>query len=335
MMSLLAKKYRGSLVDLLHHGHIAVSDYKGNILYSCGDYKRITFARSSAKPIQAIPVVESGALEKYNITNRELAVMCASHNAENFHVDAVKSILLKSGLDEEYLQCGSHYPMAKYVENEFRAKGIKPRNIHSDCSGKHAGMLITAKTYDESLDDYYKVYHPVQKRILNTLSEVCDIDKSEIEIACDGCGVPVHAMPLYKFAQGYGRMSKTEIFEKNRGNAIKRITDAMTAHRDMVAGSDRFCTDIMAAFGDRLFAKSGAAAFYAVGLKNKGIGIAVKMEDGSSHLVPKVVLEILTQIGVITREEAVSLKKYTDYNVYNFKHEVVGKIEIDFKLEKH
>lgn len=334
-MNIIAKKYRGNLVDLVHRGNIVVSDYRGNILYSYGDYNKNTFARSATKPMQCIPVIESGALEMYNITQKELSVICSSHNAEYFHVNAIRNILSKAGLDENYLQCGSHYPMAQYVEDEFKYKNIQPTNIHSDCSGKHAGMLITAKFYNESLTDYYKEHHPVQKRILTVLSEVCDYDINKILIALDGCGVPVHAMPLNKFAQGYGRMAKPKIFKGDRCNAINLITSSMTMHPEMVAGTDRFCTDIMSRFGDRLFAKSGANGFYSIGLKNEGIGIAVKVEDGSSEIIPAVILEILTQIGVLTKKESLSLEKYNDYNIYNFKKEIVGNTKICLKLKTH
>src|SRR5690606_8257695 len=135
--------------------------------------------------------------------------------------------------------------------------------IHCNCSGKHSGMIITAKHYGEDLDTYYKIEHPVQQRILKTISEVCEYDKDEIKLAIDGCGVPVHAMPLYKFAQGFAKLSKPEVFNSEREKVVKKITTIMTEYPEMIAGTDRICTDLMKVCGDRLFAKSGAAAFYA------------------------------------------------------------------------
>ena len=150
LMALIAKKYHGDIVDLHYYGHIAVVDAGGKILWKLGDPNRVVYSRSAAKPMQAIPLVESGAVDEYGITEKELAVMCASHNAEDFHTEAVLSILKKAGLNESYLQCGTHYPLAAYMENKFKAEGIAPTPIHNNCSGKHSSMLIAAKIQGES-----------------------------------------------------------------------------------------------------------------------------------------------------------------------------------------
>lgn len=334
-MSVLVKTYRGAIEDLYHHGRVAVSDAEGRLLYSCGDAQRVTFARSSAKPMQAIAVAESGALEKYGITERELALMCASHNGEDFHVEAVRGILKKAGLDESYLQCGCAMPINPQARLEMEKKGLPADAVHCDCSGKHSGMLLTAKVYGEDLQTYPQPEHPVQKRIMAILSDLCQYPEDQIITAIDGCGVPVHAMPLYKLAQGYARMSKPSLFSEKRAAAIARITAAMTAYPEMVAGTDRLCTDLMRAFGDRLFSKSGAASFYGIGIKDKGIGIAIKLEDGCSEFVPLVVLRTLEEIGVITEAEAEEkMHKYLDLNIYNHAGTVVGRKEVCFHLEK-
>ena len=289
-MAVIAYQYRGDLVDQIHRGHIAVTDHTGKILWKLGDPECLTFARSSAKPLQAIPVAESGALEHYGITPQELAVICSSHNGEPFHVKAVESILHKAGLSPDQLCCGAEYPMYVPAEDALKIAGIPRAPIYCDCSGKHAGMLITARHFGESLENYTALEHPVQQRILSVFAEMCGVETSEVHLAVDGCGVPVHALPLYRLAQGYARMSLPTLFAPTRATVIRRITSAMTAHPEMVAGTDRICTQLMAAFGDRIFCKSGASAFYAVGIKDKGIGIALKMEDGASSIVPYAIL---------------------------------------------
>lgn len=153
-MAVIAYQYRGDLVDQIHRGHIAVTDHTGKILWKLGDPERLTFARSSAKPLQAIPVAESGALEHYGITPQELAVICSSHNGEPFHVKAVESILHKAGLSPDQLCCGSEYPMYVPAEDALKIAGIPRAPIYCDCSGKHAGMLITARHLGESLEGY-------------------------------------------------------------------------------------------------------------------------------------------------------------------------------------
>lgn len=333
-MSIVAKVYRGDLVDLTHIGHVAVVDYTGKLLYHYGNPDRVTFARSSAKPMQAIPVVESGAVDAYGITDRELALLCASHSGEPFHVDAVRSILEKAGLGDKYLQCGTHYPFAEYAAEELRNKGLKPVEVHCNCSGKHSGMLITAKYLNEELDTYYKPVHPVQKRIMETIADICEYDEDKIITATDGCGVPVHAMPLYKFAQGFARLSKPEVLGEKREGIVRRLTSAMTSYPEMVAGTDRFCTDLMRVCGDRLFAKSGAAGYYAIGLKDKGIGMTFKVEDAAKGIAFAMVMEVLRQLDVIAPEEYKSLEKYYVIQEKNHKGEIVGHTEIQFELIK-
>jgi L-asparaginase II len=195
-------------------------------------------------------------------------------------------------------------------------------------------MLITAKYLNEDLDTYYKPEHSVQKRIIKTIAEVCEYDEEKIALAVDGCGVPVHALPLNKFAQGFARLSKPELFGEKRAQVVRRITKAMTAYPEMVGGTGRFCTDLMSVCGDKLFAKAGAAAYYAIGLKDKGIGLAFKMEDGTANILYAMVLETLRQLNVITPEDLKKLDKYYTIKVTNHKGEIVGHTELDFKLIK-
>jgi len=332
-MALIAKEYRGELADLYHYGHIVASDSEGNILWHLGDATRITYSRSSAKLMQAVPVVLSGALEAYAVTEKELALMCASHRGEEFHTEAVLSVLNKAGLDESYLQCGTHYPLAPYMENKFRAEQITPTSVHSNCSGKHAGLLLAAKKRGENLDDYYKLQHPLQVESTKIIADICSYPADNIIIGLDGCGVPVHAMPMYKFAQGYAKMSKPELLEEKYSKAVSRITTAMINHPEMVDGTAGFTTELMQKFGERLFCKSGANAFYAVGIKDKGIGIAMKMDGGRSDIVPMAILETLVQIGVITEDEA-ELPSYSRIiHKKNHKNELIGKTVTEFILE--
>ena len=231
-MAVIAYQYRGDLVDQIHRGHIAVTDHTGKILWKLGDPERLTFARSSAKPLQAIPVAESGALEHYGITPQELAVICSSHNGEPFHVKAVESILHKAGLSPDQLCCGSEYPMYVPAEDALKIAGIPRAPIYCDCSGKHAGMLITARHLGESLENYISPEHPVQQRILSVFAEMCGVETSDVQLAVDGCGVPVHALPLYRLAQGYARMSLPTLFAPTRA-AVLGVTmaqDMIRAH---------------------------------------------------------------------------------------------------------
>ena len=331
-MSIVARTYRGALRDLEHHGRIVVSDTAGKVLYHYGDPYAVTFARSGAKPMQAIAVCESGALDAYEITDQELAIMCASHNGESGHVALVEQILRKAGLDSSYLLCGNEYPIFQGSKWEMICRGLTPDPLHCDCSGKHAGMLLTAKFYGEDLTCYPSPDSPTQRRINEILCHVCDCKLEDLIFAVDGCGVPVHALPMVKLAQGYARMSKPELLGERRGKAVRRITQAMTSYPYEVAGTGRLCTCLMRAFGERLFSKSGAGSFYGIGLKDRGIGIVVKLEDGCSEFMPGVVMKVLTDLGVISQQEQDKLKECWDPDIYNHHNQIVGRKEIDFTL---
>lgn len=332
-MEILVKDYRGELEDLIHPGIITIVDYKGNLLHSIGDEKRFVFARSSMKPIQALSIVESGAFDHYDISEKELALMCASHSGEDFHEKGVKSILSKANLDESFLRCGTHLPLNEDRKNDFIKRNKKPTEVINNCSGKHSGMLITSKYLGYTLEDYFLKNHDIQNLITKNISEVCDFPKKDIKMGVDGCGVPVHALPMYNLAYGFARFVKPVDFQEKRKNAMEKITKAMTDYPEMVGGTDRICTDLMKKFGDRLVAKGGANAFYGVGIKNRGIGIAIKMLDGTSENLPIVIFEVLEKLNVIKREELKDFnKKHTNFNVYNHRNEVVGRKEIAFDL---
>jgi len=322
-MAHIATKYHGPVADLRYRGHIAVADTAGNILWQLGDPQRMAYARSSAKPMQAVLAIESGAVDAFGITGQELAVICASHRGEDMHIQAVRSILDKAGLDESDLQCGMHLPFATGAAHRLIARGEAPSAVHNNCSGKHAGMLITAKHLGESLSDYYLPAHPLQKRITLLLAGLCGCPAGQIVTGLDGCGVPVHAMPLHQFAQGYAKFSN------------QRIISAMTNYPEMVGGTGDFTSELMRSFGDRLLCKSGASAYFAIGLRRQGIGIAMKMEDGSAGVIPVAVLEILVQIGVITAEEALKLQRFREIIHRNHKEETIGKTVPEFALQEN
>jgi len=334
-MNKVVEIYRGNLVESSHNGHIAVVDSEGNLLYSYGDPYRVTYARSSIKPIQAIPVVESNSVDKFNITDKEISLMCASHNSEEFHAQSAREILQKSSIELDKLQCGTHIPLLidAYKDLLLKEKELTPE--YSNCSGKHCGMLITAKHMNEDIDTYLDIDHPVQQRILKALSQVCEYNKDNIVIGIDGCGAPVHALPLERLAYGFARLSKPEVFVEKRKVAIERIVNAMVTYPEMVAGTKRFCTEFMKTCGNRMFGKLGAEGVYLVGIKDKNIGIGVKVEDGDMSVLYPVVLEILKQIDLIGDEDLNILSRYYNPKILNARKEEVGKILPNFKLNKH
>lgn len=329
-MSIVAKVYRGPIVDLTHIGHIAVVNHEGEILHQYGDAKRVSYIRSCAKPIQALVALESGAVDAYGITEEELALFCASHNGETIHSNTVKSILEKAGLGIEFLQCGTHASLNSGVAQILEKQGVVLDNSHSNCSGKHSGMLIGSQYLGDDVHTYLSLEHPVQQRILNTLSEVCAYPKDKIVIGIDGCGVPVHAMPLNVFAHGVAKLAMPEVFNEKRCKYVKRITQAMVNYPYMVAGRERLCTDLMLTSKGKLFAKLGADGYYIVGLRDKGVGLSFKIEDGKIPIVEALAVHTLYQLGYINQTEFKALERYHKLEVKNHRGEIVGKTEFDF-----
>ncbi|MBC8499639.1 MAG: asparaginase [Candidatus Atribacteria bacterium] len=332
-MSKLAGVYRGGRLESSHSGHIAVVNSDGKLLYFAGDPYRLTYARSSVKPIQAIPVVETGAADKFGLTDIDLAVICSSHNGELQHTDRVLSILNKAKIGVEALQCGTHIPLAMDVYEKLIREGKEPTPLYNNCSGKHAGMLLTAKHMGETLEDYYKPEHPVQQRILKVISVIAEYQIDKIGIGKDGCGAPVHAMPLERLAYSFARLADPKTLGNERAMVIKKITTAMTDYPEMVGGTGRFCTDFMKVAKGRLFGKLGAESVYLIGDKKLGIGIAIKIEDGSYRALYPTALEILRQLNILTREQLEQLMPHYMPKLKNARGEEVGEIIPSFELK--
>jgi L-asparaginase II len=312
----LAAVRRGALVESVHRGRLAVCDPEGNVLEAVGDPEAYIYARSSAKPFQALPLVLSGAAEAFGLTDRELAVACASHNAEEPHLAAVRSILEKSGLTEDDLQSGAHLPLYEPEADKLIRSGEDPRPIHGNCSGKHAGMLAVCVHEGYETATYRDPGHPLQRRILGLIAEVCGLREDEVLIAGDNCGVPAFALPLRSLATGLARVATRNALPDELALAALRIGDAMREHPFMVAGTGRFDTDLMRSTD--LLVKGGAEAVLAVGSRD-GWGMVLKISDGALRGVRPVALAALGGMGVEV-PEAVS-------DVRGLHGEKIGEIE--------
>jgi L-asparaginase II len=301
----LAAVTRGSLVESIHRGRFVVCDPDGNLLEAVGDPEAYIYARSSAKPFQALPLVLSGAADAFGLTDRELAVACASHNAQGPHLAAVRSILEKGGLTEDDLQSGAHPPLHESAADQLIRSGEGPRPIHGNCSGKHAGMLAVCVYEGYETVTYRDPANPLQRRILGLIAEVCSLREDELLVAGDNCGVPTFALPLRSFATGLARFATGNVIPDELAFAALRIGDAMQKHPFMVAGTGRFDTQLMDSTG--LLVKGGAEAVLAVGSK-EGWGMALKISDGSRRAVRPAALAALGVMGVEVPEAVSSVR---------------------------
>lgn len=327
--------YRGQYVESTHTIHIAVVNKEGKLLYFYGNPHRLTFPRSAMKPFQAIPLLETGAKKSWNYSAQDLALSCASHTGEEFHRKHVLDILKRIGLNEEALQCGTHTPWNIRSYKKLLQEGEDVTPAYHNCSGKHSSMLTTAVHMQEDIHTYRNINHPVQQRILAVIADICETPKESIGLSVDGCGVPVHQLSLDKAALGYAKLAKPEgIVEGNRREFLLEIRNAMMKYPEMVAGTNRFDTDIMKAYDGKIVSKTGAEAVQCIGLVENGIGIAIKVEDGGTRAVNVASMEVLNQLGMKNDGIFAHLSEYVHAPVYNARREVIGSIEANFVLQK-
>lgn len=328
--------YRGGLLESSHDIHIAVVDTDGRLIYSYGDPSRLTFPRSALKPFQAIPLVESGASDHFSFTSEEIAISCASHSGEEVHRETVLGMMKKINIGEDALYWGAQIPQDKEGYEKVIRNGGNISPVFNNCSGKHTGMIAACLYLNEDVDTYYKFNHPYQQRILNILADVFDMNQENIAAGIDGCGLPTHYVPLEKFALGYARVARPDRWEDDKYRpALTTIRDSMMAHPYLVAGKDRFDTDVMAALKGKIVAKMGAEGVQGLGLVDEGLGIAIKVDDGANRGAYIAAMEVLEELGLLTNETRQKLAKYREKPIYNTVGKEVGKIIADFKMKKH
>ncbi len=279
----LVEVTRGDAVESIHHGAVAVVDDSGQVLESWGNIVLPIFPRSAIKPIQALPLIESGAADHFNVSNKWIALACASHSGEVQHVSEVSRWLHRLGLGNADLECGAHAPRNKRAREQLRQAGESPRAVHNNCSGKHTGFLCTAVHLGEDTRGYIEVDHSVQKRVRQTVAETTGYDLDSAAQATDGCGIPTMAIPLQLLAFGMARFGSGKGLSEQRAAAAERIREAMLTEPLMVAGSDRFCTHVMRAGAGAIVVKTGAEGVFMAALPCKGIGIALKINDGHTR----------------------------------------------------
>jgi L-asparaginase II len=345
----LVKTTRGDVVETVHRGALAVVDSDGRLITRAGDPGLIVSMRSSAKPFQLLPLIESGAADRLGFSERELAVMAASHNGSDIHVETVAGILDRLGLDERALLCGTHPPIDRQAAEALIRAEKPPSPLHNNCSGKHASMLAYAVSQGWPIEDYTDPTHPVQMSIVQTLAEMTDWPVERIHVGIDGCSVPVFGLPLRQAALAYARLAGPSGLPQPRQSACRRVVAAMTHHPEMVAGRGRFDTALMRAGDGYIVAKGGAAGYQGVGLLpevvpnrpagirgSAALGLALKIEDGNGRRgIPPATLEALRQLGVLERLETDALAELADFGpraLGNYRNLTTGELAPVFEL---
>jgi L-asparaginase II len=331
----LVEVRRGGTVESLHFGAIAVVDAEGRAIASAGDPAIQVVLRSTAKPVQVLPLLDAGGAERFGFSEPEIAVMIGSHGGEPVHVEAVRSILRKVGLDETALLCGSHAPTHRPAALALRRLGQEPSALHNNCSGKHAGMLALAVHLGAPVATYLDPGHPVQERIRARLEALAGLRPGTAAIAIDGCSAPTFSMALGSLALLYARLVAGAGRRGAPDAALPRAVGAMRRHPEMIAGTDRLCTELMRRGRGGLIAKIGAEGMYGLAFERKGqdIGIALKIADGDGQRARfSAALEALSQLGALAAGDAAELGGRFVGEVRNHRNLRVGEIATTFQL---
>jgi len=328
---------RGGAVESVHAGTIAVVGPTGNLVARAGDPEQFAYFRSSAKPFQAIPVIESGAADRFGFTPAELALCCASHHAEPHHQQEVAGMLAKIGLTDSALQCGIPLPGDEEEAGRILS-GLVPRSpLQCDCSGKHSGMLATCLQLGYPIDTYLDLDHPLQQTILSIIAEVCRVPTSELRIATDGCSVPTFGTSIRAFATAFAVLADPDHAPADAGGrhhgALDRLRSAMMAHPENVAGTDDLVTDLMTVANGTIAAKTGAEGLFCVAVPALGLGIAIRVADGTYRALPVIIAEVLTQLKAVDSSIVSVLLERQNPKIRNHNGRLVGEFRPAFTLE--
>ncbi|HJS29549.1 MAG TPA: asparaginase [Anaerolineales bacterium] len=335
--------YSSEIPESVHFGALAVVDSAGKLVASVGDPALVTFLRSSAKPLQALPFIQAGGPDAFGLTRAEIALMCGSHSGTDAHAEGVQGFQAKAGVDAGDLRCGVHPSFHQPTAEAMLLRGEEPSPIRHNCSGKHTGMLAYARLNGWPVERYLEPDHPVQQEILTAFAEMCGLEPGQVILGIDGCSAPNFAVPLQNAALAYVRLCDPAALSPERRSACESITEAMWAEPGMVGGPGRFDTTLMSVCRGRILSKGGAEGYQALGAPSgalgpgsPGLGIAIKISDGdqTSRARHAVALETLRQLGLASAQDLEALADFgPEAPVLNQKSVRAGAIRPVFRLD--
>ncbi len=318
----LAEIWRGGFLESQHLGHAVVADGSGEIVAAWGDAERVILPRSACKMVQALALVESGAAEAAGLGSEQLALACASHNGAAMHTSRVARWLADLGLGDEDLRCGAHMPRDAEAKKALLCADEAPRQWHNNCSGKHAGFL-TLNRHLSGGPEYVEADHPVQEAMRAAFEEVTG--EASPGFAIDGCSAPNFATSLTGLARAMARFARAGAGGSVRERAMVRLREAMARHPELVAGEGRACTRLMRAMKGRAMVKTGAEAVFVAILPERGLGIALKVDDGGSRASEAAIAALLGRFGALDPADPVA-RAYTDSPLTNWRGIECGRL---------
>lgn len=322
----LVEQTRGNWVENRHRGAFVISDASGRVIASAGDISRPVFPRSAIKSMQALAMVSSDSIGKFALIDEELALACASHHGEDVHTTGVTSFLSHVGLSPSDLECGAHQPSNAAAREALRTRGESPTALHNNCSGKHSGMLSVARALGVPTAHYVDRDHPVQMKVRAAVEAVLGESLTEDRCGIDGCSIPTWAAPLSAFARGFAKMSTGQGISPELGAAAHRIFDAATSHPLLVAGTGHLDTVVMKAFAGRVMQKGGAEGVQCGAIRSKGLGYALKIDDGNMLASQVLVANLLLKYADPNDEQRAILESFATQTIKNVRGRDVGEI---------
>jgi L-asparaginase II len=328
----LVELWRGPACESVHRGSWVLCDGGGTVLEGAGDWEAPLFPRSSIKALQALPLIESGAADRYSFDAADLALAASSHDGERCHTARVADVLARLGLGEADLRCGVHPPGGAAAAAELRASGAAPSQLHNNGSGTHAGFLALALRLDAPTASYLDVDSPGQALVRHAVGEMARLAPDELEFGIDGCSAPNWRLPLRSLATAFARLATPDgggDLPRERAAACRRILDAVAAHPVLVGGSSgRACTDLVRESGGRLFAKIGAEGVYVVGVRDADRALAIKIDDGGKRGLHAVLFALLERLGLLDQGGLAHLAAWREPTLKNYAGRAVGRVEV-------
>lgn len=323
---ILIEVTRGPLAESVHRGRAVAVGADGHVVASWGDHRSVVYPRSSNKALQALPLIETGAADAFGLSDAELALACASHRGEPVHTEAVAAWLARIGLSVDDLECGAHAPYDSPTWEAMLRRGEGFSALHNNCSGKHTGMLTTALHRGEPTRGYVGYQHPVQQRILGVLEQMTGLDLSRAPWGIDGCSIPTIGVPLDSLAFAMARLADPVDLPARRAEAAARLLRAWGARPDLVGGSGTFDTGFMQATGSRILVKSGAEGVCCAVVPEAGIGIAVKIDDGTGRAAGPAMAAVLRRLDLIDEADWERVQALARPPVLNRRELAVGEV---------
>jgi L-asparaginase II len=324
----LAEYVRGNMVENKHRGAFCVVDQNGQVIASAGDVDALIYPRSAIKSLQALALFQSGAVEKFRLNDQDLALSCASHQGEEFHVAGVTEFLTKIGMTAADLECGAHAPFGKAARKALRISGLQPSALHNNCSGKHTGMLAVAKALGVDPKRYIEREHPVQVLVRECVERVLAVPLTPDHCGRDGCSIPTWGAPLNSFAHAFAKLSSgSNALPAIYATAGDRLFKAAASNAELVSGTGGFDTDAMNIFAGDLMLKIGAAGVFCGALRGRNWGFALKCDDGNMEAAHAIVAGLLSALGGNSDQIETVLKTQTKQVSKNWRGFEVGHMQ--------